>query len=85
MHSTSGGVQAVNFRPALLGALGMDLLAQKPPVDRPRQLRQRMAHVDDLIQTGAKQIMLTIILRFTRSHSRPQNRYRSTESQPYAP
>ncbi|WP_430640223.1 hypothetical protein [Bradyrhizobium cytisi] len=31
---------------------------QKPPIHRPRQLRQRMIHIDDLIKPGAKQILL---------------------------
>src|SRR5258708_10269627 len=46
-------------RPA--GAIGIyrtELLLQKPPVDRPRQLRQRVIHVDDLIQPRTKQILL---------------------------
>src|SRR6267154_3237246 len=46
-------------RPA--GAIGIyrtELLLQKPPVDRPRQLRQRVLHVDDLIEPRTKQILL---------------------------
>ena len=46
-------------RPA--GAVGVnraELLFQKSPVDRPRQLRQRVVHVDDLVEPRTKQILL---------------------------
>jgi hypothetical protein len=46
-------------RPA--GAIGVhraELLFQKPPVDRPRQLRQHVIHVDDLVEPRTKQILL---------------------------
>ena len=56
-----------------------------PPVDRWRQLRQRMAHIDDLIQPGAKQVMLPAILWFLRSHAALKQRHRGTESQTNAP
>src|ERR1700730_803828 len=35
-----------------------ELLFQKSPVDRPRQFRQRVVHVDDLVQPRTKQILL---------------------------
>ena len=38
---------------------------QEAPVDRPRQLHQRMVHVDDLIQPRAQQILLAAL----RKHS----------------
>ena len=45
----------------LAGAILVNLaefLFQKSPVDRPRQLRQRMIHVDDLIEPRTKHILL---------------------------
>ena len=46
-------------RPAgAVGIHGTELLFQKPPVDRPRQLRQRVIHVDDLVEPRTKQILL---------------------------
>src|SRR5438552_5410095 len=36
---------------------------QKVPIDRPRQLHQRMAKVDDLLEKRAKQVVLAIVAR----------------------
>src|SRR5262249_16241830 len=44
---------------------------QKPPIHRPRQLRQRMIHVDDLIEPGAKQILLARLPPFPWPHLVP--------------
>src|SRR5260221_12773059 len=44
--------------PGAVGIHGTELLFQKPPVDRPRQLHQRVIHVDDLVEPRAKQILL---------------------------
>lgn len=41
---------------------------QKRPIQRPRQLRQRMIHVDDLIEPGAKQILLARLPPFPWLH-----------------
>src|SRR5262249_17953327 len=45
-----------------------ELRFQKPPVDRPRQLHQRVVHVDDLIKPRAEQIMLTALPSLAWSH-----------------
>src|SRR5262249_53315704 len=41
---------------------------QKPPVDRPRQLHQRVVHVDDLIKPRAEQILLAGLPSLAWSH-----------------
>ena len=56
-------------RPA--GAVGVnrpELLFQKSPVDRPRQLHQRVVHVDDLVEPRAKQILLAAFPPFPWPH-----------------
>src|SRR3954462_99339 len=48
----------------LAGAVRVDrseLLFQKAPVDRSRQLRQRMLHIDDLVEPRTKQILLAAL------------------------
>jgi hypothetical protein len=40
----------------------------EPPVDRPRELHQRVVHIDDLIEAGAKQILLTALPPFSWLH-----------------
>jgi hypothetical protein len=55
----------------MAGIIRVDLAEapfQKPPIHRPRQLRQRMVHVDDLIEPGAKQILLARLPPFPWSH-----------------
>ncbi len=44
--------------PGAVGIHRTELLFQAPPVDRPRQLHQRVIHVDDLVEPRAKQILL---------------------------
>ena len=44
-------------RPRSVGVHGAELLLQKAPVDRPRQLRQCVIHVDDLVEPRTKQIL----------------------------
>src|SRR5580704_4920834 len=44
---------------------------QKPPIHGSRQLRQRMIHVDDLIEPGAKQILLARLPPFPWPHLVP--------------
>jgi murein L,D-transpeptidase YcbB/YkuD len=34
---------------------------EKPPIDHPRQPRQRMAEIDDILQRRPQQILLTIV------------------------
>src|SRR5690606_27046902 len=41
---------------------------QKAPIDGPRELRQRMAHVDDLIEPRPKQILLPAVSALLRPH-----------------
>jgi hypothetical protein len=53
------------------GIVGKDLAEatfQEPPIHGPRQLRQRMVHVDDLIEPGAKQILLARLTPFPWPH-----------------
>src|SRR5262249_8476142 len=45
-----------------------ELRFQKPPVDRPRQLHQRVVHVDDLIKPRAEQILLAGLPSLAWSH-----------------
>jgi hypothetical protein len=47
-------------------------IVQDVPVDQRRQPRQRVTHVDDLIQGRKQQILLAIIPRF--AHRLPQCR-----------
>ena len=49
-------------------------LFQKAPVDRPRQLRQRMAHVDDLIQSGPEKVLLSAVPSLFRPHRESPDR-----------
>src|ERR1700724_2722349 len=46
--------------------------SQEPPTPRPRQARQRMVHVDDLIEPGAKQILLAHLPPFPWPHPLPR-------------
>ena len=43
-------------------------LLQEPPINRARQLRQRMGKVDDLVQPGFEQVVLTRLASFFRPH-----------------
>jgi len=55
----------------LAGAVGVDrseLPLQEAPVDRPRQLHQRVAHVDDRVQPRAQKIGLSRLSPFLWSH-----------------
>jgi hypothetical protein len=47
---------------------------QKPPIDRPGELGQRMVHVDDLIQAGAKEVLLSAVPPLHRPHRESPNR-----------
>ncbi len=44
-----------------IGAGRPELRLQKPPVDRPPELRQRVTEVHDLIEPGAEQIALPAV------------------------
>src|SRR6516165_4844806 len=52
----------------LVGVGRAELRFQKPPVDRPRQLHQRVVHVDDLIKPRAEQILLAGLPSLAWSH-----------------
>src|SRR5262249_28862191 len=52
----------------LVGVDRAKLRFQKPPVDRPRQLHQRVVHVDDLIKPRAEQILLAGLPSLAWSH-----------------
>jgi hypothetical protein len=58
---------------------------QKPPVNHPRQLGQRVIDIDDLIQPRAQKILLAAVTRFPGSHRRLQNHSESGESRNTAP
>jgi len=47
---------------------GAEALLQKAPVDRAGELRQRMAHVDDLVEPGLEKIVLSALASLLRSH-----------------
>jgi hypothetical protein len=46
-----------------IGANCPEAILQKALVDRARPLRQRLVHVDDLVEPGSEQILLTALLR----------------------
>jgi hypothetical protein len=52
----------------LVGVDRPEPLFQKTPVDRPRQLHQRVVHVDDLIKPRAEQILLAGLPSLAWSH-----------------
>ena len=55
-------------------------LLEKPPVDRPAELRQRVAHVDDLVEPRPEQIVLSAVPPLLRPHRialRPLTRRRN--------
>src|SRR6516162_8855094 len=52
----------------LVGVDRAELRFQKPPVDRPRQLHQRVVHVDDLVKPRAEQILLAGLPSLAWSH-----------------
>jgi hypothetical protein len=67
----------------MAGIIGVDLAEatfQEPPIHRPRQLRQRMIHVDDLIEPGAKQILLARLTPFPWPHLVPRRSRDTTEN-----
>jgi hypothetical protein len=45
-----------------------ELLFQKAPIDRTGELGQRMAQVDDLVEAGAKEVVLTAVPALFRPH-----------------
>src|ERR1700736_6529408 len=49
-------------------------LLQEPPVHRSGQLGQRMVHVDDLIQPGAEQVLLSAVPSLYRPHRESPDR-----------
>src|SRR6201997_1486628 len=56
------------------GAIRIDrseLRLQKPPIDRARKLHQRVRQINDPIQPGAEQILLTGLLSLPRPHRSP--------------
>src|SRR5262245_51355482 len=52
----------------LVGVDCPEPLFQKTPVDRPRQLHQRVVHVDDLIKPRAEQVLLAGLPLLAWSH-----------------
>src|ERR1700680_3273965 len=50
---------------------GTEFLFQKSPVDRPRQLHQRVVHVDDLIEPRTKQILPAALPSLPWPHRNP--------------
>src|SRR4029077_11742240 len=46
-------------------------LLEERPVDRPCQLHQRVAHIDDRVQPRAQKIGLPAVASFLRSHRSP--------------
>jgi hypothetical protein len=59
----------------LAGIIRVDLAEaafQETPIHRARQRRQRMVHVDDLIEPGAKQILLSRLSPFPWPHLVPR-------------
>jgi hypothetical protein len=54
--------------PGNVGVNRAEALLQKAPVDRRGELRQGMAHVDDLIEPRAKQILLPAVPPLLRPH-----------------
>src|SRR5581483_796730 len=57
-----------------VGINGAEVLLQKTPVNRRGQLRQRMLHVDDLIEPRPKQIVLPAVPTLFRPHRESPNR-----------
>ena len=49
-------------------AIAIALASARGTVDRPRQLHQRVLHVDDRVQPRAQEIALSAIASFLRSH-----------------
>src|ERR1700756_1244479 len=68
------------------GAIRIDrseLRLQKPPIDRARELHQCMRQINDPIQPGAEQILLTGLLSLPRPHRSPSlDHLEGKESQP---
>jgi hypothetical protein len=59
----------------MAGIIRVDLAEapfQEAPIHRPRQRDQRMLHVDDLIEPGAKQILLARLPPFPLPHCFPR-------------
>ena len=63
----------------LVGVDRAEPLFQKVPVDRPRQLHQRVVHVDDLIQTRPEQVALAALPVLLRPHLRSSARSTQAE------
>jgi len=51
-----------------IGVHRTEAALEKAPVDRGRQLCPRVVHVDDLVESGAEQILLTAVASLFRSH-----------------
>ena len=51
-----------------VGVHGAEFVLKEAPVDRPRELRQRVVHVDDLIKPRPEQILLAAVPTFPWSH-----------------
>ncbi len=55
-------------RARLVGVDWPERFLQKTPIDRPRQLHQRMSYIDDLVKPWAEQILLTGLPSLAWSH-----------------
>src|SRR6202022_5134380 len=64
---------------AAIGVHGAEFLFQKSPVDRPRQLHQRVVHVDDLIEPRTKQILFATPPTLPWPHRNPSARSHQTK------
>src|ERR1700758_3321863 len=63
----------------LVGVDRPEPLSQKTPIDRPRQLHQRVVHVDDLIKPRAEQILLAGLPSLAWSHRKSPLHQRERE------
>lgn len=57
-----------------VGVGGAETLLQKAPIDRRCELRQRMPHIDNLIEPRPKQIILAAVSPLFRPHRESPNR-----------
>src|ERR1700730_17004236 len=64
---------------AAIGIYRAEFLFQKCPVDRPRQLHQRVVHVDYLIEPRPKQILLAALPSLPWPHRNPSARSHQTK------
>ena len=70
-------------RPRLSVYTAPNLLFQEAPVDRPRELRQRVIHVDDLVEPRTKQILLAAVPLLPWSHPILRSRIRGAQNQSF--